>query len=119
MGSILLSVFVENKIVEFLVDTEAETTITDLDFLNSLPRVIRTASQKKTTTIYVADGNKLLIQRPVMCLITVAGRRVLETIYAANISVRAILGLPAMNALKLCMTGRCRCSWGQSIERKR
>ena len=38
-----------------------------------------------------------------MCTITVTGGSILEAVYAAKISVKEILGLPAMNAFELCM----------------
>ena len=74
-----------------------------VEFLNNLLMTKRIAFQMKTTPMYVADGNKLVTQGSGMCTITVAGRSILEAVYAADISLRAIIRLSAMNALEFCM----------------
>ena len=101
--------YVERKKITFLVDTGAEPTLISLDVLKELPKPLRRAFQDCSSTLQLADGQALRAQGPVMCNITVAGRSVLEAIYAAPIADHAILGLEAMIALGLSLdiAGRC------------
>ena len=93
--------YVERKKITFLVDTGAEPTLISLAVLKELPKPLRRAFQDCSSTLQLADGQALRAQGPVMCNITVAGRSVLEAIYAAPIADHAILGLEAMISLGL------------------
>ncbi len=91
--------YLERKPLEFLVDTGAETTLISFSVLDSLPRALRTCFQDNSSTLQLADGEDFVAKGPVVCNLTVSGRTIVESVYAAAISDSAILGFPALESL--------------------
>ena len=89
----------EGVTVKFLVDTGAEATAINFDLLEKLPRVTRAAFNGKEGTLITASGERVPVRGPVPCKITVAGRTVLESVYATPFPEAAILGMPALAEL--------------------
>ena len=89
----------EGVTVKFLVDTGAEATAINFDLLAKLPRVTRAAFNGKEGTLITASGERVPVRGPVPCKITVAGRTVLESVYATPFPEAAILGMPALAEL--------------------
>ena len=87
--------------VSFLIDTGAEPTVISRKVLACLPKSVRTKFYDNISKLQTADGADLPANGPVLCELTIERRTVIETIYAANISDSAILGLAAMEALGL------------------
>jgi predicted aspartyl protease len=104
---IYLKGFIESKPLEFLVDTGSEPTIISHQILSSLPKHFKTTFQDHHKTFQLADGQDMAAQGPVFCNITVNNKNVVDAVYAANISDKAILGRSTMQALgyKLTIAG--------------
>ena len=85
--------------VKFLVDTGAEATAINFDLLAKLSRVTKAAFNGKKGTLITASGERVPVRSPVPCKITVAGRKVLESVYATPFPEAAILGMPALAEL--------------------
>ena len=69
-----------------------------------MPKALRTAFQDSTATLQVADGKSLQAKGPVLCDVTIGGRTVIDTVYAAPIADTAILGLGTMQEHDLELT---------------
>ena len=66
-----------------------------------MPKALRTAFQDGTKTLQVADGKSLQAKEPVLCNVTIGGRTVIDTVYAAPIADTTILGLGMMQEFGL------------------
>ena len=105
------SVYIEDAVegiaLEFLLDTEAESCIIAMKELKKMSRNVRTVFQDQCGTLTIASGQGVLAYRPVLRKITVAGRTILDTVYATDVTDRAMLGLQAMQQLgcRLTLTG--------------
>ena len=105
--------------MEFVVDTGVDVTFINLQFLETLPKPIRVAFQDRSHTLHLADGNALIAKGPALCNITVGTRTVLELVYAAPITDRALMGLSTLAALDLEMSvGGLRVVPGKSSVRR-
>ena len=101
-GGLILNGQVDGVGVRFLVDTGAEPTVISLEFLQKLPKKLRTLFQDSMSRLHNADGSDLRAQGPVLCQVTVGGRTVTDAVYAAPIAgVEAILGLDTLRELGL------------------
>ena len=90
---------VENVIVEFLVDTGAESTVLSKRCFETLPRSIKAKFQDSTSSVYVADGTKVWSKGHVLCNIVVGGRSICDIVFVAEIEDYALLGWDAQQAL--------------------
>ena len=102
--SIHVSGFIEKKTVKFLLDTGAEVTAIWCGVLGTLPKTLRTAFQDRSSTLKMANGESVIANGPVLCNISLLGKTVLEAVYAMSDTDEAILGMPALTALGLCIT---------------
>ena len=98
-SSLYVTGSLEGVVVKFLVDTGAEATAINFELLAKLPRVTRAAFVGKEGTLITASGERVPVRGPVPCRITVAGRTVLEAVYATPFPETAILGMPALAGL--------------------
>ena len=103
-NSIRVSGYTESRTVRFLLDTGAEVTAIGREILATLPKSLRTAFQDRSSTLKVANDDSIVAYRPVLCNISVLGRTVLEAVYVMVNTDEAILGMPALTALGLCIT---------------
>ena len=102
--SIHVSGFIEGKTVKFLLDTGAEVTAIGRGVLSTLPKTLRTAFQDRSSTLKMANGESVIAYGPVLCNISLLGKTVLEAVYVMSDTNEAILGMPALTALSLCIT---------------
>ena len=92
---------VEGKEVEFVIDTGADVTLISLALLETLPKPMRIAFQDRSHVLHLADGKTMMAKGPALCNVTVGTRSVLELVYAAPITDRALMGLSTSSALGL------------------
>ncbi len=90
---------VEGVAIQFLADTGAESTILSRRSFESLPRAVRMKFQDNTGSVYSADGRRVPSKGPVVCELEIAGHRILDTIFVADIEDSALLGWEAQLAL--------------------
>ena len=110
---------VEGKEVDFLIDTGADVTLISLNFLETLSKPLRVAFQDRSYALHLADGKTMMAKGPALCNITVGTRSVLELVYAAPITDRALMGLSTLSALGLKMAvGGVRVVPGKSSVRR-
>ena len=74
---------VEDKEVEFAIDTEANVTLISLAFLEILPKPMRIAFQDRSHVLYLADEKTMMAKDPALCNVTVGTQSVLELVYVA------------------------------------
>ena len=99
-----MSGFIEKKTVKFLLGTGAEVTAIGRGVLGTLPKTLRTAFQDRSSTLKMANGQSVIASGPVLCNISLLGKTVLEAVYVMSDTDEAILGMPALTALGLCIT---------------
>ena len=70
---------------------------------STLPKTLRTAFQNRSSTLKMANGESVIANEPVLCNISLLGKTVLEAVYVMSDTDEAILGMPALTALGLCI----------------
>ena len=62
---------------------------------------MRIAFQDRSHVLHLADGKIMMAKGPALCNVIVGTQSVLELVYAALITDRALMGLSALSALGL------------------
>ena len=94
----------KKKTVKFLLGTGAEVTAIGRGVLGTLPKTLRTAFQDRSSTLKIANGENVIASGPMLCNISLLGKTVPEAVYVMSDTDEAILGMPALTALGLCIT---------------
>ena len=106
--------------VQFLIDTGADASNISLDTLTGMKKTLRTTFQDSTATLQVAHGKSLQAKGFMLSNVTLGGRTVIDTVYAAPITDTTFLGLFTMQEIDLEITVACvRLITGQSTTLRR
>ena len=79
----------------------ADVTLIRLAFLETLPKHISIALHDRSHVLHLADGTTMMAKGPALCGVTVGTQSVIELVYAASITDRALIGLSKLSALSI------------------
>ena len=101
---LLISGYLENRKIRFLIDTRSEITVISRKVFISLPRQLRSQFESREHTLITANGAPKTAKGPLLCTLTIAGRSILEPVCAMEGGPPSILSMPALLAFGFHMT---------------